>query len=598
MSDHTATYSPEDNKIRIYPAYRLDADEYARVKAAGYKWAPRQEIFVAPMWTPERHDLAVEMCGEIGDEDTSLAERAEDRAERFEEYSDKRATEAERAHEYVQSITDGIPLGQPILVGHHSERHARKDAQQIENGMRKAVSLWETSSYWTRRAAGALRAAKYKELPAVRARRIKTLEADKRKRERNKAEAEKFLKAWLTIRDKDMEQSTRDAFALHVSGADFFYMCFPLADYPREPPASQYEGDMSIYSALERGIITTVQAADLVIPVKKRVIEHSERWISHYENRLAYEKAMLNEQGAADLIAPKARPKQLPLVNYRAPEGITLENQWQRGNTIHYSQIEMTKEEYAKAYSDDKGTREVEHSHRIRIVIKRGPNYSREWHCVFLTDSKEHTKPEPVAPKPVAPRLMPSTNLYKAPERTKFDDLKDSLKAGISTVSANQLFPTPQNVAEQMIDLADIQPGQRILEPSAGTGNLIKAMPNIRPSGHITAVEINQAVAAQLEPWADDVIIMDFLNLHCSPEALFDRIVMNPPFQNGDDIKHIKHAVSFLAPGGRLVALCAGGPRQEKELRPLSNHWETLPAGSFKSQGTGVNVVILVIDKE
>ena len=46
----TASYSPEDNKIRIDPLHRLDAETYARVKAAGYSWAPRQKIFVAPMW--------------------------------------------------------------------------------------------------------------------------------------------------------------------------------------------------------------------------------------------------------------------------------------------------------------------------------------------------------------------------------------------------------------------------------------------------------------------------------------------------------------------------------------------------------------------
>lgn len=146
---HTATYSPDDNKLRLYPAYRLGAEEYARVKAAGFKWAPKQELFVAPAWGPERADLLLEMCGEIGDEDTSLIDRAEDRAERFEDYSDSRAADAAAAHSAVRRIADGIPLGQPILVGHHSEKHARKDAERIENGMRKAVKMWETSKYWT-----------------------------------------------------------------------------------------------------------------------------------------------------------------------------------------------------------------------------------------------------------------------------------------------------------------------------------------------------------------------------------------------------------------------------------------------------------------
>jgi 16S rRNA G1207 methylase RsmC len=41
---------------------------------------------------------------------------------------------------------------------------------------------------------------------------------------------------------------------------------------------------------------------------------------------------------------------------------------------------------------------------------------------------------------------------------------------------------------------------------------------------------------------------------------------MNPPFANGDDIKHITHA---LKPGGRLVAICANGPRQNDKLRSV-----------------------------
>ena len=69
----TATYSPEDNKLRLYPFARLDAATYARVKEAGFSWAPKQGLFVAPMWTPGRGDLLVELCGEIGDEEIGRA---------------------------------------------------------------------------------------------------------------------------------------------------------------------------------------------------------------------------------------------------------------------------------------------------------------------------------------------------------------------------------------------------------------------------------------------------------------------------------------------------------------------------------------------
>src|SRR5450631_4419634 len=106
----TATYSPEDNKLRLYPEPRLTKDIYEKVKAAGFKWAPKQELFVAPMWTPAREDLLVELCDEIGDEDTSLVDRAEQRADRFDDYSDKRAADASRASQTVKAIAENIPF--------------------------------------------------------------------------------------------------------------------------------------------------------------------------------------------------------------------------------------------------------------------------------------------------------------------------------------------------------------------------------------------------------------------------------------------------------------------------------------------------------
>ena len=71
---------------------------------------------------------------------------------------------------------------------------------------------------------------------------------------------------------------------------------------------------------------------------------------------------------------------------------------------------------------------------------------------------------------------------------------------------------------------------------------------------------------------------------------------MNPPFAKGADIKHIRHALQFVKPGGRLVALCANGPRQQRELEPIASTYEPLPEGSFKSSGTSVRVVLLTFD--
>jgi protein-L-isoaspartate O-methyltransferase len=601
-----ATYSPEDNKLRLYSVERLDAETYQRVKKAGFIWAAKQKLFVAPMWTPTREDLVIELCGEIGDEDKSLVDRAEERAERFDEYSDKRAEDAHRAKEAVASITDNIPFGQPILVGHHSERRARKDAEKIENGMRKAVKMWETSKYWEDRAKGAIRHAKYKERPDVRARRIKGLEADLRKQEKETKNADMFLKLWNSIDDTSMlkfkeGEQTKERRALWIANRDSISKCFTLAEYPRELPVSQYEGMLSLWSALTDGICTSDQAKEIAIRTHTKCNAYRARWINHITNRLTYEKAMLEEAGARDLIAKKPRPKQLPLCNYRVPEGIKLPSRWgSKCEFDTYQYKEMTKAEYMAIYEEKRGTLEVENSHRVRIYVDYYHQGDTRY-VVFLTDQKVTPKPEPVEKEtrksPIEEfreKVESARSAYVPQERTEFDDMKETLKTGVKTVSAPQLFPTPPEIAAKMVEYTDIEPGHTVLEPSAGTGNLLKVLPCVRPSGSVTAVEKIYSLKPYLEPYADTVVIDDFLNCNGNL-GKFDRVIMNPPFENGADIKHIQHAMTFLKPGGRLVALCANGPRQRAAFMGIAEHWEDLPSKSFRNQGTDVNVAMFVL---
>lgn len=298
--EFTATYSPDDNKLRLYAIDRLDEETYQRVHAAGFRHAPRQGFFVAPAWSPHREDLLIELCGEIGDEDTTLVERAEARAERFTEHGERRAAEARSAQDAAEGIASMIPPGQPILIGHHSEGRARRDAERIHAGMRRATDLWKTSSYWEERARAALQHARYKEKPAVRARRIKRLESERRSCERNITKSERLLSAW-------QDPALTDEHALRLAGASYLSYEFPLDRYPRQPPASQYEGPMGLWSALDGNVITTAQAKELAIASATRVIEVNKRWIEHYDHRLAYERAMLAESGGTE--ADRTRPE-------------------------------------------------------------------------------------------------------------------------------------------------------------------------------------------------------------------------------------------------------------------------------------------------
>jgi hypothetical protein len=66
-------------------------------------------------------------------------ERRERRAERLREWADKRETKSTQAYEASNAIVEGIPFGQPILVGHHSESRHRRDIGRVHRLMDASV---------------------------------------------------------------------------------------------------------------------------------------------------------------------------------------------------------------------------------------------------------------------------------------------------------------------------------------------------------------------------------------------------------------------------------------------------------------------------
>lgn len=60
----------------------------------------------------------------------------------------KKAKESAAAFKREHDILDMIPMGQPILVGHHSEKRHRSDLNKAENLFRKGIELKETSEYY------------------------------------------------------------------------------------------------------------------------------------------------------------------------------------------------------------------------------------------------------------------------------------------------------------------------------------------------------------------------------------------------------------------------------------------------------------------
>ena len=583
---YTATYSPDDNKLRLYASTRLDSETYARVKAAGFRWAPKQDLFVAPAWSVDREDLLIELAGEIDDEDKTLVQRAEERADRFEDYSGKRMAEAEATRKTVDQIAERFYMGQPILVGHHSEKGARKDQERIQNGMRKAIKLWDTSGYWKSRAAGALAAAKYKELPAVRARRIKGLESDLRKVEKETKQVEKELKAWKACEGLSADPEKQRAVGLYIANfSGYWSMSFSLADYPRDPPASQYEGPMGVWSAIDGNVITAAQAAAICIPALERSIPRKDRWIAHYENRLAYERAMLAEAGGT--VTDQTKPEVGGAIrSWHFWGGWSYIAKVNKVTVTIYDPVEYGDKCYRATVPFDKiagvmSAAEVnmaKQEGRIRETGKGG----RITGFALLELAPQET-PAPIAPDPV-----------QAPTPAPYEAMKATLKAGgVKVVVAPTLFPTPPAIAAKAVELAEIGPGDIVLEPSAGTGALLDAIQAAAPGASTIAVEINGGLCEILRQKGFAPQQADFLELE--DLAPVDRAIMNPPFDRGADVKHIRKAFGLLRPGGRLVAICANGPRQQAAFRDQATYWEDLPAGTFS--GTDVRSALLILEK-
>lgn len=163
-------------------------------------------------------------------------------------------------------------------------------------------------------------------------------------------------------------------------------------------------------------------------------------------------------------------------------------------------------------------------------------------------------------------------------------------------------FPTPPAVVQRLIDQADIGPGMRVLEPSAGKGDIAEAMRAAAENLTVDTVEMSSTLRDILEAKGFDTIAHDFLDMPAEP--VYDRIVMNPPFGNDNGAAHVRHAYDMLKPGGRLVAVMGAGTRGKAEfdawLETVSGLAEPLPEGSFKSsfRPTGVATQVVVIDKD
>lgn len=163
-------------------------------------------------------------------------------------------------------------------------------------------------------------------------------------------------------------------------------------------------------------------------------------------------------------------------------------------------------------------------------------------------------------------------------------------------------FPTQPELVESILDTLQVEPGMLMLEPEMGQGHIADVTQARYPDLVIHGFEINPKNHALVsDRYA--CVLGDFLEQE--PQAVYDIVFMNPPFEKQQDIDHALHAMKFLKPGGQFACIMSGGvannsDRKSQEFRDriaeLGGSITDNPDGAFKASGTMVSTVTVRFD--
>lgn len=192
-------------------------------------------------------------------------------------------------------------------------------------------------------------------------------------------------------------------------------------------------------------------------------------------------------------------------------------------------------------------------------------------------------------------------HLFKTDPREAITSLVEGEKL-VDKKKTFQAFFTPDAAADEVAQLAELRSGLRLLEPSAGNGQLVRAAQRVTGGLYVHTVEVNPDHFHTLAQISNLVSMADFVKSTVTELGAFDRVLMNPPFTKGQDVEHVVHAYDFLKPGGVLVAIVSPAFRFRCEIKfrkfrglheEVSDVETVLPAGTFKESGTGIATVLV-----
>lgn len=192
------------------------------------------------------------------------------------------------------------------------------------------------------------------------------------------------------------------------------------------------------------------------------------------------------------------------------------------------------------------------------------------------------------------------------PEQIRDLQLKEELKK-VHSMNIPGFFPTPDEVIDKMIDYACLDDEHFILEPSAGIGNILD---RIKERGFKCTMEVveQQWTLYQILKLKGYKGVCNSIFENNILERRYNRILMNPPFEKGQDIDHVLHCFNtYLAEGGRLISVMSASvlinnTKKFKDFRDFveEQNGQYIELGqAFKESfnSTKVSTVLLILNK-
>lgn len=135
---------------------RADVPLISALKSSGFRWSRRLEAWYLPRaWREETRRSRIQQLMALFEElelqqpdkpRRTAAEREADqrsaaasRAVRLEAAAERAQERSDQAQAAAEQLSDSIPLGQPILVGHHSQRRHERDLARINRHQQRAL---------------------------------------------------------------------------------------------------------------------------------------------------------------------------------------------------------------------------------------------------------------------------------------------------------------------------------------------------------------------------------------------------------------------------------------------------------------------------